>query len=57
MTWAISAKFISIRDERLRTAMLRTGTTPEDLAACCGTDVKTVERWLSLARVPHRGIR
>jgi hypothetical protein len=44
-------------NERLRTAMLRTGTAAEDLAACCGTDVKTVERWLSLGRVPHRGNR
>jgi hypothetical protein len=37
--------------------MLRTGTTTEDLAACCGVDVKTVDRWLSLARVPHRANR
>lgn len=44
-------------NERLRTAMLRTGTTTEDLAKCCGTDVKTVERWLGLGRVPHRGNR
>jgi transcriptional regulator with XRE-family HTH domain len=44
-------------NERLRTLMLRTGTTTEDLAKCCGTDVKTVERWLSLGRVPHRGNR
>jgi hypothetical protein len=35
-------------------AMLRTGTSTEDLALCCGVDVKTVERWLSLGRVPHR---
>jgi transcriptional regulator with XRE-family HTH domain len=44
-------------NERLRTAMLRTGTTAEDLALCCGVDVKTVERWLSLGRVPHRANR
>ena len=37
--------------------MLRTGTTTEDLALCCGVDVKTVERWLSLGRVPHRANR
>lgn len=37
--------------------MLRTGTTPDDLALCCGVDVKTVERWLTLGRVPHRANR
>jgi hypothetical protein len=37
--------------------MLRTGTTAEELALCCGTDPKTVERWLSLGRVPHRANR
>ena len=36
---------------------LRTGTSTEDLADCCGVDVKTVERWLSLSRVPHRANR
>jgi transcriptional regulator with XRE-family HTH domain len=44
-------------NERLRTAMLRTGTTTDDLALCCGVDVKTVERWLSSGRVPHRANR
>jgi hypothetical protein len=44
-------------NERLRTAMLRTGTTTDGLAACCGVDVKTVERWLTLGRVPHRANR
>jgi hypothetical protein len=37
--------------------MLRTGTTVDDLALCCGVDVKTVERWLALGRVPHRANR
>jgi hypothetical protein len=37
--------------------MLRTGTSTEDLALCCGVDVKTVERWLSLGRIPHRANR
>lgn len=41
-------------NERLRTVMLRTGTTEDDLALCCGVDVKTVGRWISLGRVPHR---
>lgn len=44
-------------NERLRTAMQRTGTTTEDLALCCGVDVKTVERWISPGRVPHRSHR
>jgi transcriptional regulator with XRE-family HTH domain len=34
--------------------MLRRGVTTEDLAAECGIDVKSVERWMSLNRVPHR---
>lgn len=37
--------------------MLRTGTTIDDLARCCGVDPKSVERWLSLGRVPHRASR
>jgi Domain of unknown function (DUF5919) len=44
-------------NERLRTALVRTGTTADDLAACCGVDVKTAERWLALGRVPHRANR
>jgi len=41
-------------NERLRTAMMRTGVTVDDLAQCCGVDTKTAERWLSTGRVPHR---
>ncbi len=41
-------------NERLRTAMMRTGVTVEDLALCCGVDPKTAERWISPGRVPHR---
>ena len=41
-------------NERLRTALLRTGTTTQDLALCCGVDPKTAERWISTGRVPHR---
>lgn len=41
-------------NERLRTTMLRRGVRTEDLAAECGIDVKSVERWISLNRVPHR---
>ena len=31
-------------NERLRTAMMRTGVTTEDLAECCGVGPKTIER-------------
>jgi hypothetical protein len=41
-------------NERLRTAMMRTGVTVDDLARCCGVDPKTAERWLSTGRVAHR---
>jgi transcriptional regulator with XRE-family HTH domain len=44
-------------NERLRTTMLRTGITTDDLARCCGVDVKTVERWISSDRTPHRSHR
>jgi hypothetical protein len=37
--------------------MLRTGTTTEDLALCCGVDVKTAHRWITQDRVPHRAHR
>lgn len=41
-------------NERLRTTLLRTGVSVEDLAACCGIDPKSVERWISADRTPHR---
>ena len=41
-------------NERLRTAMIRTGVTADELALCCGVDAKTAERWISPGRVPHR---
>ena len=41
-------------NERLRTVMLRQGVAPEELAEECGVDPKTVERWVSLGRTPHR---
>ena len=44
-------------NERLRTAMLRAGTTVEDLSLCCDVDLKTAQRWISPGRVPHRAHR
>jgi hypothetical protein len=41
-------------NDRLRTAMLRRGVAPGELAQCCGVDEKTVERWVSTGRLPHR---
>lgn len=41
-------------NERLRTTLLRTGVTVENLAECCGVDPKSVERWISADRTPHR---
>jgi len=41
-------------NERLRTVMLQRQVTPEDLAASCQVDVKTVERWISIGRQPLR---
>ncbi len=34
--------------------MVRRGVRVEDLADECGVDPKTVERWISLDRLPHR---
>jgi transcriptional regulator with XRE-family HTH domain len=34
--------------------MLRAGLTVGDLAECAGVDEKSVERWLSQGRTPHR---
>ena len=43
-------------NERLRTAMLRSGVDPSGLADAAGVDAKTVSRWLG-GRVPHRRSR
>ena len=41
-------------NQRLRTEMTRRGVWPRELAEHCGVDPKTVERWISLGRIPHR---
>jgi hypothetical protein len=41
-------------NERLRTVMLERGKTPVDIATACRVDPKTVDRWISPGRVPHR---
>ena len=41
-------------NERLRSSMRRTGTTPDELARLTGTDIKTVYRWVSPGRPPLR---
>lgn len=41
-------------NERLRGALLSARRTPTELAAHVGVDPKTVERWLSQGRIPHR---
>ncbi|WP_433379062.1 XRE family transcriptional regulator [Actinoplanes sp. CA-142083] len=41
-------------NERLRALMLQRGISTEELAAKCAIDTKSVERWLSHGRVPHR---
>jgi transcriptional regulator with XRE-family HTH domain len=34
--------------------MLRAGVTAAELAGCAGVDAKTVERWITNGRTPHR---
>jgi transcriptional regulator with XRE-family HTH domain len=41
-------------NERLRTAMIRRGLAVAELAEVCSVDPKSVERWITLDRVPHR---
>ncbi|MDF5757754.1 hypothetical protein [Spongiactinospora sp. TRM90649] len=43
-------------NDRLRTAILRTGVSRTDLAEAAGVDVKTVTRWIE-GRIPHRNNR
>ncbi|GAA1161144.1 XRE family transcriptional regulator [Kribbella jejuensis] len=44
-------------NERLRSVMLQRGVTVDALAQVCSVDPKTVERWLSKNRMPHRRYR
>src|SRR5882757_9404860 len=44
-------------NERLRTVMLQRGYSPGRLARACDVDPKTVQRWISNGRVPHRETR
>ena len=41
-------------NERLRSALLEAALTYEDLSEQVAVDPKTVERWVTQARVPHR---
>ena len=43
-----------MRNERLRALLLERGQTPDKLAEAVDVDAKTVERWISLGRIPHR---
>lgn len=40
-------------NERLRDSLLRNGFTPEKVAQAISVDPKTVERWITKARVPY----
>lgn len=44
-------------NERLRAAIHAAGMTMDQLSGTVGVDPKTVERWVSTDRVPHRGHR
>lgn len=44
-------------NERLRAALIQTGNTPASLADLIGADPKTVERWVTTNRIPHRALR
>lgn len=44
-------------NERLRAAIAAAGLRFEDVAAKTGNDPKTVERWITRGRIPHRNTR
>lgn len=44
-------------NERLRAALITTGNTAAALADLIGADAKTVERWVTTNRTPHRALR
>ena len=44
-------------NERLRSALTSAGMSPRDLADRVEVDVKTVERWITSDRAPHRRTR
>jgi hypothetical protein len=46
-----------VANERLRSCIAGAKLTIPDLAAQVGVDPKTVERWITLGRVPHRSHR
>jgi hypothetical protein len=46
-----------VANERLRSCIAGAKLTIPDVAAHVGVDPKTVERWISLGRVPHRSHR
>ncbi len=43
----------AMKNDRLRDALLRRGITPPDLADQLAVDPKTVERWITLGRLPY----
>lgn len=53
---SLAVRYLDGMNERLRTAMLRSGVDPAGLADAAGVDAKTVSRWLG-GRIPHRRSR
>ena len=41
-------------NERLRGSIASAGLRPAELAEAVGVDAKTVERWITKGRLPHR---
>jgi hypothetical protein len=48
---------VTLANERLRVAMSAAGLALDDVAAKVEVDPKTVERWITTGRVPHRSHR
>lgn len=48
---------MSMTNHRIRSALTARGLTGSQLAGTVGVDPKSVERWMTQGRVPHRGTR
>src|SRR4051812_41464245 len=48
---------LSVVNERLRSGLAAAEITQATLAARCGVDIKSVERWITQDRMPHTATR
>jgi len=49
-----ASRRIQAMNDRLRTVMVQRGVGVQEVAEACEVDPKTVERWVTVGRIPHR---